>query len=314
MKTSTASAILAFAASSQALPSPVAKRQMLSNFNDADVLNYALTLEHLEDTFYHQGLANFTEAQFADAGFDSTFYKNLQEVAYDEATHVSFLTTALKAAGAMPVAACTYSFGVTSVDTFIATARIFEGIGVSAYLGAAKQIMNKDYLTAAASILTVEARHTAFFSEALGQSPFPNPFDVPLTPDEVYTMANNFIVSCPADNPTFPIKAFPDITVTSTGNVTAGSKVMFETMLPEDCEEDKLYAAFIGATGAIWAPLKSEGHGKFEVTVPEGVNGQSYFVLTKCNDGVTDDNVVAGPTFLEIMNPYPTMMADDKDM
>jgi rubrerythrin len=62
----------------------------------ADILNYALTLEHLEDTFYRQGLANFTQADFAKAGYDATFYSNIQKVSTDEKTHVSFLTSALK--------------------------------------------------------------------------------------------------------------------------------------------------------------------------------------------------------------------------
>ncbi len=52
-------------------------------------------MEHLEDKFYREGLANFTEDQFAAAGFDSTFYTNLLEVSKDESTHVSFLTSAL---------------------------------------------------------------------------------------------------------------------------------------------------------------------------------------------------------------------------
>jgi hypothetical protein len=54
-----------------------------------------LTLEHLEDKFYREGLANFTEAQFAAAGYDATFYANLKEVSSDESTHVKLLTTAL---------------------------------------------------------------------------------------------------------------------------------------------------------------------------------------------------------------------------
>ena len=48
------------------------------------------------------------------------------------------------------------------------------------YLGAAKDIMNEDYLTAAGSILAVEARHTSYIRASLGASPFPNPFDTPL--------------------------------------------------------------------------------------------------------------------------------------
>ena len=61
----------------------------------ADILNYALTLEHLEDTFYRTGISNFTQAQFAAAGFDADFYSHLLTVANDEKTHVAFLTAGL---------------------------------------------------------------------------------------------------------------------------------------------------------------------------------------------------------------------------
>lgn len=66
-----------------------------SNSLPADILQYALTLEHLEDNFYRQGLAKFTEAQFAAAGFDATFYANIQKVSSDETEHVKFLTSGL---------------------------------------------------------------------------------------------------------------------------------------------------------------------------------------------------------------------------
>jgi hypothetical protein len=69
------------------------KRQ--AAYTDADILNYALTLEHLEDKFYREGLANFTLADFEAAGYDAEFYNNIKEVSYDETTHVSFLTSAL---------------------------------------------------------------------------------------------------------------------------------------------------------------------------------------------------------------------------
>lgn len=48
------------------------------------------------------------------------------------------------------------------------------------YLGAAKDIVEDEYLTVAGSILAVEARHTSYIRASLGQSPFPNPFDTPL--------------------------------------------------------------------------------------------------------------------------------------
>lgn len=152
---------------------------------DAVILNYALTLEHLENRFYANGLAQFTQAQFAAAGFDATFYNNLKEVASDEATHVEFLTAGLTAAGAQPVAECTYKFPYTDVKSFISLASVLEGVGVSAYLGAAQNITNPAYLTAAGSILTVEARHNAYIRAALDASPFPTPFDTPLDFNQV---------------------------------------------------------------------------------------------------------------------------------
>ena len=82
----------------------------IAKSGDAAILSYALILEHLEDSFYRGGLANFTKAQFAMAGFDEVFYNNLVQVSKDETTHVGFLTAALTAVGVEPVAECIYDF------------------------------------------------------------------------------------------------------------------------------------------------------------------------------------------------------------
>src|SRR6266496_2463703 len=67
-----------------AIPASPAKRQSTKaedattiGTSDVSILTYALILEHLEDNFYRGGLANFTQAQFAAAGFSEAFYTNL---------------------------------------------------------------------------------------------------------------------------------------------------------------------------------------------------------------------------------------------
>lgn len=57
------STILTLAASASALP--LTKRQGIT---DADILQFALTLEHLENVFYKGVLDKFTKADFEAAG------------------------------------------------------------------------------------------------------------------------------------------------------------------------------------------------------------------------------------------------------
>ncbi|KAL8915164.1 MAG: hypothetical protein Q9171_000283 [Xanthocarpia ochracea] len=310
---STFFSVAAFAAIAAAAPaknSLLAIRQAAPAITDADILNYALTLEHLENRFYLQVLDKFSEGDFESAGFEAPFYANLKTVSKDEGTHVSFLTAALKAAGATPVEECTYDFGLTDVNMAIATASILEGVGVSAYLGAAADIMSKNYLTAAGSILTVESRHSAYIRNALDVSPFPSPFDVPLSYNEVYTLAAPFIKSCPSSNPPLPVKAFPTLTASPENpeTITAGTTI---TLLTPDYTvkaadgQSPIYAAFITVTGPVFADA-TPVDGGFSVTVPtapEGgapVAGQSYVVLTGCNTTVTDETVAAGPAIVEV--------------
>ncbi|KAJ5303733.1 hypothetical protein N7476_010532 [Penicillium atrosanguineum] len=269
---------------SMAQASPVVTRAAIT---DADILNYALTLEHLEATFYEEGLKNYTQSNFVNAGFKDPFYTNLQEVAADERTHVAFLTQALTTTGASPVKRCTYSFPSTDVKTFLALASVLEGVGVSAYLGAAASIANKGYLTAAGT--------------AIGEIPFAQPFDDPLDFDEVYAVASPFIISCPSSNGKLPVKASPSLTLTTSHAVVSGSKVhLMAGSGFDDSKLNNLYAAFITVTGPIWTSLHFTGDRSFTATIPKGVAGQSYIVITKGKSHVTDDNIVAGPAIIEV--------------
>ncbi|KAI5851359.1 Ferritin/ribonucleotide reductase-like protein [Morchella snyderi] len=289
---------------------PLAARQ--APITDGDILNYALTLEHLENAFYAEGLKKFTKKNFIDAGFTGEFYENLVIIRSDEATHVDFLQKGLTAAGAIPVKPCTYKFPGSTPEEFVMVSGILEGVGVSAYLGAAASIMEKAYLTAAGSILTVEARHSSYIRAANKQAPFPQPFDTPLSFNQVFSLAVQFIVECPADQPMLPFKSFPALTfVAAEGEpeVKAGSTIWLFTPTTAVAarsttvayDQDCIYAAFMTVTGPIFVKAQKVGD-KFAIVIPQGINGQSYVILTSSNTGVTDDNTIAGPAIIEITN------------
>ena len=168
-----------------------------SNFaDDLDVFNYALTLEHLENAFYRDGLEQFDEAAFEEAGFDAPVREYLALIGQHEQDHVDAITAAIEGAGGEPVAEGEYDFGYADVAGFLGVAQALETTGTQAYTGAAPYIESKDLLTAALTIHGVEARHAAYLNTVTGADvPFPGALEPGLTRDQVLAIAGPFIVA-----------------------------------------------------------------------------------------------------------------------
>ena len=175
-------------------------------------------------------------------------------------------------------------------------------MGVSAYLGAAAAIQDKKILTAAATIVTVEARHNSFIQLVRGKKPFPNAFDVALTPNEVFTLAATFIKSCPSSNPPLPFQAFPGLQLGSQGAIVVQTEIIINTpgytLLPPSGQTE-IFAAFINNSGAVFIQV-TVIQGGFRARVPEGFSGQTYVVLTGCKDQVSDNVIAAGPLIINV--------------
>ncbi|KAE8442359.1 hypothetical protein EG329_003430 [Mollisiaceae sp. DMI_Dod_QoI] len=318
------STFLPILAASLVSAAPIEQRDTVEDYNappggDVTILNYALTLEYLERKFYQEGLANYTQADFVAAGFPDPFYANLKEIYYDEETHVSTLAGAL---GAAAVHEATYSFPSTDVKSFLALSSVLEGVGVSAYLGAAAEIVNKAYLTVAGSILTVEARHSSYIRAALKESPFPKPFDTPLDFNQVYSLAAQFITGFAPGDPALPFMAFPPLTIEATQYpYTAGSSPVTFTHAMKNAEaaclittSTPVYAVLFSGLDTYYVQVRTTGgnSGDFKIdSIPAGGNGtlaptgQVYVVLSTA-DGVatkvSDENTISGVGIIEV-NP-----------
>ncbi len=194
--------------------------------NIITVLNFALTLEYLEDDFYRLGLESGVIP-----GEDLAVF---QPISAHEAAHVALLTSTISSGGGTPVLKPTFDFTAAGTfpdpfadyPTFQALSQGFEDTGVRAYKGQAGALMSNDaILTVALQIHSVEARHASAVRRLRGEKgwitgnqntlppqvaavyageeagagvttlPSSEAFDEPLTMDQVNAIASLFIVA-----------------------------------------------------------------------------------------------------------------------
>lgn len=195
-----ASAMTAFATA--IAMSPIASRTAFATSDpqassDLDILNYALTLEHLETAAYRLAIGSGL--------LSGAPLKFFQQFGAHEATHVDTLVKTITSLGGTPVQAqASYNFpkfgSQSEVLTYFQTV---EELGAAAYLGQAPRIQNPDLLTAAVSIHNVEGQHAAILSDLIGVSPSPL-FAAPKTMEEVLAVVTPILTggSMPGMPPT----------------------------------------------------------------------------------------------------------------
>ena len=295
--TSVAATLLAITATAH----PV-KRQ--SYVTDVDILQFALTLEHLENVFYKGGVSSMSEKDFTDAGFSAQYYTNLKYITHDEEQHVELLTSALMAAGAKPVAACTYSFPYTDPKSFVTLASVLEGVGVSAYLGAAPLINSTAYLGVAGSILVTESLHTAVQRFNLKEIAPANPYGTALGLDPVFTLAAAFIKSCPSTNVALPVMAFP--TLTATQGIPAAAGMTF-TFSASGSLPSAFSVVFVSGLSTTSVAPTMQGD-MIAAVIPATAMGQTYVFIAKSatNTTLMDSMILYGPAIIEVTPPAPT--------
>lgn len=163
----------------------VRKAFAMTGSNDVDILNFALTLEYLESSFYK-------EAQ-SRAKASGELKSLIGLLAKDEQEHVEALTATIKQLKGKPVAEPKFNFEYSDTAGFLKLAQTFEDTGVSAYNGAGPMIKSKEVLGAAGSIVQVEARHAAAIRLQNKEEPAPDAFDPALGEAQVLKAVEPFI-------------------------------------------------------------------------------------------------------------------------
>jgi len=168
--------------------SPFVRGALAQGGGDVEILNFALTLEYLEATFYDRALKQ-------TKGLGGAAKKLVTTIRDNEHEHVAALTKAIMDSGGKPVKAPKVDFGnaFASQKSFLKLAQTFEDTGVSAYNGAATMIESKDILSAAGSIVQVEARHAAAIRSLNGVPITDGPFDKSLEMQQVLKAVKPFV-------------------------------------------------------------------------------------------------------------------------
>jgi rubrerythrin len=158
--------------------------------SDLEILNYALTLEFLEADFYNRGVDGG-----ALSGRELALVTPIRD---HEDAHVAALTSTITDLGGTPVKSPKFKYPdgtFSDRKKFLATASVFEELGVTAYHGQVKLIKSVDLLGAAAAIAGVESRHAAILADLTGGKPFPAPVEGTKTMEQVLEAATPFIQS-----------------------------------------------------------------------------------------------------------------------
>jgi rubrerythrin len=137
---------------------------------DTAILNYALSLEYVQDAFY-------SEVERIGA-LTGGLAEQARVVGAHERAHVKAFRQVL---GSKAIKQPRFDFrGATEdADKFRRTAVAFEDLAVAAYKAQAPLIQSRDYLVPALAIHSVEARHAAWIRRLAGITPAATAFDEP---------------------------------------------------------------------------------------------------------------------------------------
>jgi hypothetical protein len=163
------------------------KAQSPKGGQDLQIVNYALTLEHLEADFYDRVVES---GMFS--GAEAGVFRLIQS---NEHEHVAALQALARKLGGPVAERPQTQFPLGSRHAVLTLASTLENTGVAAYLGQFDSIENREVLAEMFAIHSIEGRHAAKLARLLGDDFSPDGATAsPLGMGEVMDAVQPFIV------------------------------------------------------------------------------------------------------------------------
>jgi hypothetical protein len=176
------------------LGASAAPARAASTRQDRSILNYALTLEYLQDSFYGQTERN--------AVLTGPLAEQARVVGAHERAHVEAFRAAL-GASAVPRPRFDFRGATEDATRFRRTAVAFEDLAVAAYKAQAPRLGSRAFLVSALAIHSVEARHAAWIRRLAGVLPAATAFDEPRSRESTVqiVLATRFVMQTRSGQP-----------------------------------------------------------------------------------------------------------------
>lgn len=216
--------------------------------DDLDILNYALTLEHLETEMYKQIVAS--------GKLTGDEQKYAMDFGAHEAAHVQALTQTIQKLGGTPVAAqAKYNFPAFDTrDNIVKFLVTVEDLGAGAYLAAAPEVQNPDVLTAAVQIHNIEGEHASIWRRQAKMTPVVGAFAAPVKKADVLAAAGPILGGTGGGSaaPAAPAATGSGSPAASAPASTGGGTVVMpQTGEPKSGADNGLAAAVVAGVAAV---------------------------------------------------------------
>ncbi|KAJ3524354.1 hypothetical protein NMY22_g11036 [Coprinellus aureogranulatus] len=273
-----------------------------ANDSDLRVLNFAISIENLVSAFLSQGLTRFSAIDFRNAGYPTgprEFYAGMLS---NGRSHIDSLVSSVRSANFTVIGTCQYAFPMETVQDFIDLSEAISILSASTYTGIISSLDSKPYIALLASILSVEGRQASWISSLRGRTPVNSAFETPVTFNQTWSIAKNFVTSCPPSNDPAavlpsPLHNIPTLQIPP--QIRAGERMtvafaddLYTGGLP-------LHAVFRSGNSQIAAPVVADVGGEQSVTVPSQLIGMGAVWVVVVQRGepgdASDANTVAGP-------------------
>ncbi|KAI9661187.1 MAG: hypothetical protein M1821_009514 [Bathelium mastoideum] len=191
-------------------------RYMVESDFDYESITLGLYQEWIELDLFNNGLAIFSDEDFAVAGLTAEDRYLLQFMADQESGHATLLTNML---GETAPPQCTYNYPFTTVREWLDFNQILTRYGESGVWGFINHLDSREVGQLLAQSIATEARQQMILRQLSGLFPMPVWFEAGIPQSWAWTYLAPYISSCPENTTRLAWQNFPALHVVNQPNI-----------------------------------------------------------------------------------------------